>query len=124
MRVSRSGPGEAMTANPALRWLRANLFNSVGNALTTLVILYLLYLTVGPFLRWAIFDAVFHADSMRSCHAAGSGACWAFIGEKWRFILFGRYPYDQQWRCALVAIILGALVGTSFAPSMWRKELI
>ncbi len=113
-----------MTANPALRWLRTNLFNSVGNALTTLVILYLLYLTVGPFLNWAIFDAVFHADSMRSCHAAGSGACWAFIGEKWRFILFGRYPYDQQWRCALVAFILGALVGTSFAPSMWRKELI
>ncbi|HVJ51379.1 MAG TPA: amino acid ABC transporter permease [Aliidongia sp.] len=106
-----------------VRWLRANLFNSVGNALTTLVILYLLYLTVGPFLRWAIFDAVWSAPDMRSCRAAGQGACWAFIGEKWRFILFGRYTYDQQWRCALVTVILCGLTGLSFAPSLWRREL-
>jgi general L-amino acid transport system permease protein len=112
-----------MTAIQPIRWLRATLFNSVGNAITTLIILYLLYLTVGPFLRWALIDAVWFAPDMRSCHAAGSGACWAFIGEKWRFILFGRYPYAEQWRCASVALILGALMGTSFVPTMWRREL-
>jgi general L-amino acid transport system permease protein len=112
-----------MTAVQPIRWLRANLFNSVGNAVTTLIILYLLYLTVGPFIRWAIIDAVWTASDMRSCHAAGDGACWAFIREKWRFILFGLYPYDQQWRCASVAFILFALTGTSFVPAMWRREL-
>jgi general L-amino acid transport system permease protein len=107
----------------ALAWVQANLFSSVGNAITTLVLVYVLYRVLGPFLDWAIFNAVWSAPNMRACHAAGSGACWAFIGEKWRFILFGRYPFEEQWRCALVALILFGLTGTSFVPGMWRREL-
>src|ERR1700733_190128 len=112
MRVSRSRGADIMAtiAGPAklpssFVWLRANLFSSIGNTITTLIILYVLYRLIGGALNWLVFDAVWDAPNMRGCHAAGSGACWAFIREKWRFIIFGRYPYDEQWRAALVTVL-------------------
>ena len=40
----------------------------------------------------------------------GIGACWAVIADKYRLILFGRYPYDEQWRPAIVVVLfIGAL---------------
>ena len=47
----------------------------------------------------------------------GSGACWAMVGEKYRFILFGRYPYDQQWRPAIcIALFIGLYAVSAHAP--------
>ena len=114
----------AVKLPPVAAWLRTNLFGSVTSAIISLILLYLLYqLAVGA-LNWLVFDAVWSADNMRSCHAAGSGACWAFVREKWRFILFGRYPFEEQWRAALVTFILFGLTGLSFMPRLWRLELL
>ena len=41
----------------------------------------------------------------------GAGACWGFVAEKWRLILFGRYPYEQQWRPALATARRGGDAG-------------
>ncbi len=109
---------------PVLAWIRANLFSSIGNSITTLILLYLIYRLLSVALGWLVFDAVWDAPNMRGCQAAGSGACWAFIREKWRFIIFGRYPYEEQWRAALVTALLFGLTGLSFIPRMWRRELI
>ena len=109
---------------PVLAWIRSNLFSSIGNSITTLILLYLIYRLLSAVLGWLVFDAVWDAPNMRGCQAAGSGACWAFIREKWRFIIFGRYPYDEQWRAALVTVLLFGLTGLSFIPRMWRRELI
>ena len=38
--------------------------------------------------------------------ATREGACWGFIAEKHRFILFGTYPYEQHWRPALASVLL------------------
>ncbi|HEX3416063.1 MAG TPA: amino acid ABC transporter permease, partial [Stellaceae bacterium] len=86
-------------------WLRANLFSSVSNTILTVVAVALLAVTVPPVIRWALVDAVWSAPNSRACH--GAGACWAFIAEKWRFILFGTYPYEQHWRpfCAVLIFI-------------------
>ena len=46
-----------------------------------------------PFVDWAFLDAVWRPDA-KACRAA-SGACWGFIAEKHRFILFGTYPYER-----------------------------
>src|SRR5262245_43995201 len=89
---------------PALRawnWARANLFNSLFNAILTLLIVIGVVRVVWPLLRWAVVDASRSAANDKVCQAAG-GACWAFLGEWGRFVLFGRFPYDQQWRPALV----------------------
>ena len=50
-------------------------------------------------------------------NAKGIGACWAVIADKYRLILFGRYPYDQQWRPAIcVAAVHCALRRLGHAP--------
>ena len=39
------------------------------------------------------------APDADACQAArGSGACWGVIAEKWHVIIFGRYPFEGQWR--------------------------
>ena len=114
-------------AGRALRWLRANLFSSISSSLVTLVLLVLLVEALLSFVRWGILDAVWTVPGSDSsaCRAArGLGACWAVIGEKFRFILFGTYPFDQQWRPALAILVFIALFYLSTRRSLWRRELI
>ena len=41
-----------------------------------------------------------------------AGACWGVIAEKYRLILFGRYPYEEQWRpLVATALMIALLVG-------------
>jgi general L-amino acid transport system permease protein len=54
---------------------------------------------------------------------ADVGACWALIPEKYRFILFGFYPYDQQWRPAIVVVLFLAMFAASANRRFWRIEL-
>lgn len=58
--------------------------------------------------RWLLIEAVAPWEPARLCSAA-AGACWPFWREKLRFILFGTYPFDAQWRPALVSIFLVGL---------------
>jgi len=108
----------------ALQWLRANLFSSLPNALATLVICYLTWKILPSFFDWALVSAIWSAPGGTACRAAqGTGACWAFIADKHRFILFGTYPYDQHWRPAFATGILIALYGVSALRSFWRPRL-
>ncbi len=103
-------------------WLRANLFNGVGNTLLTLAAAWFLVMTIPRLVRWAVVDANWHADSGRACR--GDGACWAFIGEKLRFILFGRFPYAEQWRPLFVVLIFIGLILASCDRRLWGRRLI
>src|SRR5919201_715008 len=88
-------------------WLRANLFNSWFNTFLTLLAVYFLVSTLPPLIRWMFIDAIWSAPSGQACHGAQGqegGACWAFIGEKWRYIFFGRFPYQEQWRPLFVIV--------------------
>ncbi|HEY7845143.1 MAG TPA: ABC transporter permease subunit [Bradyrhizobium sp.] len=122
-----SRPRSGMDANPALRWLRANLFPSITSSIMTLLLLALLAKMIMSFLQWGVLDAVWTVpgNDTSACRAAhGIGACWAVIPEKFRFILFGTYPYDQQWRPALATLLFIALFYISCLRSFWRRELV
>lgn len=68
--------------------------------------------------NWAVLHAVFRADAA-ACHAvAGSGACWGVVAEKYRLILFGRYPLAEQWRPLLASLLVLVLLGVS----LWRPH--
>ena len=108
-----------------LEWVRANLFSSVPNALLTLLTLWLLWKYLPPFLNWAFVNAIWHAPDSKLCReAAGTGACWAFVGEKHRFILFGTYPYDEHWRPALGILVFLALYTVSALRRFWTRWLL
>jgi len=97
-------------------WARANLFNSIFNSLLTLVIAFLIVWLAVPLFNWAIRDATFSAPNDTACKAAG-GACWAFIADWGKFLLFGRFPEAERWRPALVILIF---VANALASSRMR----
>ena len=102
-------------------WLRANLFSSLSNTVLTILAVAFLAFAIPPVIRWAFFDAVWSAPNSRACR--GAGACWAFIAEKWRFILFGTYPYDQHWRPSCAVLIFVALILASCDRRLWGRRL-
>ena len=107
----------------AVFWARANLFNSWLNTIITLVIIYGVVRLVPPVIQWAVLDSVWSAPDNSVCRAA-LGACWAFIGVWYRFILFGRFPYDEQWRPLLVCFIFIALLLMSCDRRFWNSWLM
>ena len=114
-------------ANPVLRWLRANLFSSITSSIITLLLLALIAKMLIGFVQWGILDAIWSVpgNNTAACRAArGIGACWAVIPEKYRFILFGTYPFDQQWRPGLAVLLFIALFIVSSRRLFWRRELI
>ncbi len=105
-----------------MKWLRENLFSSWPSALATLAILWLAARWLPPFLDWALLHAVWRAPDPRACREA-HGACWAFIAEKHRFILFGTYPFEQQWRPAVATAMLILLWVFSSLKRSWNWRL-
>ncbi|MBV8458532.1 MAG: amino acid ABC transporter permease [Acetobacteraceae bacterium] len=120
----------APVAGP-LAWLRMNLFSSWLSSALTLLLGYLIIRYAISFIDWSFINAIWSVptradgrpDSSPCMAAKGVGACWAVIGDKWRFILFGYYPYDQQWRPAIAMLLFVGLYGLSADRRMWRREL-
>jgi general L-amino acid transport system permease protein len=106
-----------------MRWLRENLFAGPASGLATLALLYLAWQAIPPFVDWALLEAVWRAPDGRACRPETVGACWAFVADKHRFILFGTYPYAEHWRPALAMLILIALWGVSSMRRCWKKWL-
>jgi len=105
-----------------MKWLRDNLFSGWASSLATVFILVFLFKATTAFVDWAFLDAVWRPDS-KACRSA-EGACWGFIAEKHRFILFGTYPYDEHWRPAVASLLLVALwVFSLFRGSKWLVPL-
>jgi general L-amino acid transport system permease protein len=105
-------------------WIRGNLFADWKSTLTTVVLLGLALLYLPRLLDWALLQAVFQPNA-EACQAArGTGACWGAIVEKYRLVVFGRYPYDDQWRpLVATALMLGLLVASCTRP-LWNKWLV
>jgi general L-amino acid transport system permease protein len=87
-------------------WLRRNLFSDAFSGLTTLLLLAAALWWLPGLIDWMLLQAVFKPDAA-ACQAMNhAGACWGVVAEKYRFILFGRYPYAEQWRPLLATALL------------------
>jgi general L-amino acid transport system permease protein len=75
------------------------------------------------FLPWGVFNAVWTGSSADCRAAKGVGACWTMFGEKWRFILFATYPFDEQWRPAISSAIFIGLYFFSAMRANWNMRL-
>ena len=89
----------------------------------TLLAILLLYKIIPPLFNWAIYNAVLNAGSRTECQSLGSGACWAFIHDRFRILVYGFYPIEEQWRvnCAFLSLAL-ALVFVLFDKMPFRKQ--
>ena len=113
--TSRAAP---VVQTGPVQWAKENLFNGPVNTALTLISLYVLWLAIPPLVNWALIDAVFTPDPA-TCKAA-SGACWGFITEKYRLMLSGTYPYEQQWRPVVAMVVLLGLIGMSMNSRFWN----
>ena len=93
------------------RWLREHLFRSIFDSIVTICVVLLLLWIVPAVISWMFIDAVGFTGNEALCRSA-KGVCWPFMLEKARLILFGTYPYDEQWRAALASLVVIGLVGT------------
>ncbi len=126
--IMRLPPGVAATGPTG--WVRQNLFGSIGSTIVTLVLGFLLIHWAVGFVGWAFIHAVWTVPETAgrpdtgACRAlSGAGACWAIVTENYRLILFGRYPYEEQWRPAIVVALFIGLYAVSATRAFWRKEL-
>ncbi len=104
-------------------WVRRNLFADWKSALTTVFLVSLALYLLPRFGQWAIVNAVL-APNADACQAArGSGACWGVIAEKWHVIIFGRYPFEAQWRPGVATLLMVAAVVASCVRRFWRPWL-
>jgi general L-amino acid transport system permease protein len=108
-------------------WLRTNLFASITSSIMSLLLIFVLGKALVSLVQWGITNAIWiiQGDQTGPCRAIrGIGACWAVIPEKYRFILFGTYPFSEQWRPALATLTFIALFYLSTRRSMWGRKLI
>lgn len=97
--------------------IRRDYFSSWLNSIVTLATAALLAWFLWTVLRWGVFDAVAFTDA-EGCRAA-SGACWSVVTERWRLILFGLYPFEEQWRSALASLVVIVVMVLICLPRNW-----
>jgi general L-amino acid transport system permease protein len=105
-----------------LGWVRKNLFSSWGNGITTVVLVVVASSILANFLNWAVINAVWTAPTGQDCR--GHGACWALIHEKYRYIFFGSFPYEQQWRPLFAILTMLAMLILSSDRRNWNARLL
>ena len=108
---------------PVASWRQA-LFNGTGNTLISLTLLGLLVWFAWSFLPWAVLNAVFTADLNACREARGVGACWGLIEEKWRLIVFGRYPFEELWRPVVASVMMVAACLVMSQRQWWTPWIL
>ena len=105
-----------------LGWIRTRLFSGIGSSIMTVIFMVALFVMLPPLVEWAIIKATWVAPDMKVCREAG-GACWAFIVEKHRLMLFGLYPYAEQWRPMIVVGLFIVLIFASCSRRVQQRRI-
>jgi len=103
-------------------WARRNLFGTWLQSVVTLVVLAAAVSLVWSVLQWAVVQSTV-GGTPAQCRAA-TGACWLFISENYRLILFGTYPETEQWRAEIVCFLFVAALAISFVRTLWSPRLL
>jgi len=124
-------PFKAIAPRPApvqteglLPWIRSNLFGNLPSTVVTLLLAGLFVYSLPGLMNWFLFKAVWAKDSDACQAARGVGACWGVIAEKYRIIIFGRYPFDEQWRPLVATTAMVALLVVSCIRVFWKPWLL
>ncbi|MBK9137061.1 MAG: amino acid ABC transporter permease [Betaproteobacteria bacterium] len=107
----------------AIAWLRRNFFDGWLTSLMTLAVLALAAWALPPLFGWSVWHATAVPDNALCREIHGTGACWGVVAEKGRLIVFGRYPFEEQWRPLVACGLLVGLLAASGLRTFWRPAL-
>ncbi|MGH1432265.1 MAG: amino acid ABC transporter permease [Neptuniibacter sp.] len=103
-------------------WVKDNLFSSIGNSLTTLIIIGLLANLLPPLIDWLFLSANWSGTTQADC--TKEGACWVFVSAWSKQFFFGSYPTEEIWRIFICLISLIAIIAASYLlPKDSRNKL-
>lgn len=106
-----------------LEYIRQHYFGSVRNSAITLAFAALILWLLWSLLGWAVFDATFGANKAAVCREnLHGGACWSVVASRWRIVLFGLYPFEEQWRSAIACIVMVIVAALSCVPWFWSAR--
>lgn len=112
-----SATARPVPAQPGTKLVSA-LFGSPLNSVLTIGSVAMLLLTGVAILRWAVLDSSLLVGGPEPC-ATVAGACWSVIAARYRLILFGLYPYEEQWRSVAGCCVVLALSVATCVPALW-----
>ncbi len=88
----------------------------------TIFLILLISVPLWKFFKWLAIESVIFGDAT-ACREA-SGACIAFILEKYKFILFGFYPNGEIYRELIALGIFFLMIWHSKNKSNWNRFLL
>ena len=106
-------------------WIKNNILSSTTDIIITIIAGWLLFEIIPPLMDWLFIDAAYTGESRDECRAKASGACWAFISERFNLFIYGFYPAAERWRVNLSFILLIAIIiPVLFDKTPYRKYVI
>jgi general L-amino acid transport system permease protein len=108
-----------------VHWARTNLFATPTDTVLTLFFLALLAWFLPAMVNWLFVNAQWTGDNRTFCATVAqggiqpdgwSGACWAFVTNKFGQFMFNTYPIDERWRPMLLAVLLVGLLVPFLMP--------
>jgi general L-amino acid transport system permease protein len=110
-----------------LGWVRANLFGSAVSTVLTLLIILLLVVIVPRAIDFLFVDAVWSGSDREACLPTPArpevGACWAYIGDRFAYTMYGSYPIAARWRVDLFFGLLAFGTGWLLWLEAPRRDL-
>ena len=106
---------------------RAPMFRDRTNAIATAILGAAIAYAGFMFVEWGMVNAIWWLPQdagSQACRAVrGEGACWAVIAERFRFIVYGAYPFAEQWRPAVACLLFVTLYAASTVRAWWNWRL-
>ena len=121
VRPARASP---IAKSNAISRISRNIFQTPIQAIISLSLIGLIVLFLPSFIDWAFLNAIWSTADPSACAAADAGACWAVVAEKHRVMLFGAFPFDEQWRAAIACVLVIAALIASALPRFWSFHLL
>src|SRR5215475_13771209 len=114
-----------MNAPRATLWqrLRHQVVATKVDAVLAIVLVGLAVYFIPKVARWVFVDSIVVAEEPTAC-AAATGACWAVVYAHARTILFGLYPYAEQYRAAVALGIVALALAATFALGVRRLRYV
>lgn len=108
-------------------WLRKNFFATPKDALLSIIIILLALWIIPPIIKFTLIDAVWTGADREACLETAArpevGACWAFVGERFAYFVYGSYPISERWRVDIFFAMLAIGVFWLLRLSAPRRDI-